>query len=62
MSDLSRIALPVEGMSCANCAARVESAVAKLDGVHEASVNFSTDTLSVLFAPDAIAPPKTQQA
>jgi len=62
MSDLSRIALQVEGMSCANCAARIESAVAKLDGVHEASVNFSTDTLSVLFAPDAVAPARLLEA
>lgn len=42
----SRIDLPIEGMTCASCAARVESSLNKLDGV-EATVNFATKRATV---------------
>ncbi|MDR1578857.1 MAG: cation transporter [Synergistaceae bacterium] len=32
----------LEGLDCANCAAKIESAVKALDGVTSASVNFLT--------------------
>lgn len=37
----------IEGMSCASCAATVEEAVAHLAGVRQASVNVTTERLSV---------------
>ncbi|MDL2261700.1 heavy metal translocating P-type ATPase [Methanimicrococcus sp. OttesenSCG-928-J09] len=37
----------LEGLGCANCAAKIEIAVGKLDGVIEASVSFATATLIV---------------
>jgi Cu+-exporting ATPase len=40
--------LPVEGMTCASCAVRVEKKLNKLDGV-AATVNFATETASVEF-------------
>ncbi|MFA7415221.1 MAG: heavy metal translocating P-type ATPase [Rhizobium sp.] len=40
-------ALPVEGMTCASCVARVEKAAAKVPGVAESSVNFANETLTV---------------
>ena len=46
--------LPIEGMTCASCAVRVEKRLNKLDGV-EATVNFATETASVDFDP-AVAP------
>lgn len=32
----------VENLDCANCAAKIEDAVSKLDGVNSATVNFMT--------------------
>jgi len=52
--------LDLTGMSCASCAARVESTLNKLDGV-TATVNFATEKASVDFdaselsAPDLVA-------
>ena len=40
---------PVLNMHCAGCANNVERTVRKLPGVIEASVNFATNTLGVIF-------------
>jgi Cu+-exporting ATPase len=37
----------VEGMTCASCSARVERALAKVDGVRSAAVNLATEKVSV---------------
>ena len=36
----------LEGLCCANCAAKIERGVADIDGVKEASVNFLTTKLT----------------
>ncbi len=56
------IQLPVEGMSCAVCAGRVEKAVRVLPGVTQAAVNFATERLTVTYLPDAIAPAEIAKA
>lgn len=43
----------VEGMSCASCVSRVETALKKVDGVKEAHVNLATERASVTFDNDA---------
>lgn len=45
-------AYKLEGLDCPNCAAKIELAVKKLDGVIAASVNFMT-TKMVIEADDA---------
>ncbi len=40
--------IAVTGMTCASCVARVEKALAKVPGVESASVNFATETASVV--------------
>src|SRR5436305_1755064 len=35
--------LPVEGMTCASCVRRVETALAKVPGVHDVAVNLATE-------------------
>ncbi|MFP4643926.1 MAG: heavy metal translocating P-type ATPase [Spirochaetales bacterium] len=45
---------PVRGMSCASCAASVESMLGSLDGVEKAQVNFATEKVSVYFDPEAV--------
>ncbi|MCF8306756.1 MAG: heavy metal translocating P-type ATPase [Ignavibacteriales bacterium] len=41
-----KITLPVEGMTCAACVARVEKTVSKIDGVKNVNVNFATEKIS----------------
>ena len=49
-----RIELPIDGMSCAACASRVERELNGLSGV-EATVNFATEQATVAFDPDRVA-------
>lgn len=37
----------IEGLECANCAAKMETAIRKLNGVNEATVNFMTQKLVI---------------
>lgn len=37
----------LEGLECANCAAKMERAINELDGVREATVNFMTQKLVI---------------
>ncbi|MBP8819960.1 MAG: cadmium-translocating P-type ATPase [Syntrophomonadaceae bacterium] len=39
--------LLLEGLDCANCAAKIENQVNKLDGINTASLNFMTKTLKI---------------
>jgi len=48
-----RIDLPVNGMSCAACARRVEQALSKTPGVRRAGVNFATAKATVEYDPKA---------
>src|SRR5690625_557213 len=45
--------LAVRGMTCANCVARVERTLRKLDGVLEVNVNLATEKATVTYLPDA---------
>ena len=50
-SSTERIDLPIEGMTCAACAARIERGLSKLTGVETAVVNFATARASVSYDP-----------
>lgn len=39
----------LDGLCCANCAAKIERGIAKLDGVESASVSFLTTKLTIEF-------------
>ena len=47
-ANLLRLSLPIEGMTCAACAGRVERALRKVPGVEEVQVNPATDRAEVL--------------
>ncbi|MBP6991803.1 MAG: copper-translocating P-type ATPase [Spirochaetes bacterium] len=47
----ARVDLVLTGMSCAACAARIEKAVGRRDGVNAAQVNLSAGTARVLYDP-----------
>ena len=51
-----RIDLPVEGMTCASCAARIEKGLRELPGVEHVHVNFGTHRATVAFDPATTAP------
>jgi Cu+-exporting ATPase len=51
----ARLELPIEGMTCASCAARIEKRLNRLEGV-TATVNFATERASVLYDPTRVAP------
>jgi Cu+-exporting ATPase len=44
---IQTLQIRVDGMTCASCVKRVETAAAKVEGVEESAVNFATETLSV---------------
>ena len=50
-----RLELPIEGMTCASCATRIEKRLNKLEGV-EATVNYATENAAVHFDPLRVAP------
>jgi P-type Cu+ transporter len=50
-----RLDLPIEGMTCASCANRIERNLNKLDGV-EATVNYATERASVRFDAERVTP------
>jgi P-type Cu+ transporter len=49
MSELKQIALPITGMTCANCVAAVERNIKKVNGVNSANVNLTTERATVEF-------------
>lgn len=48
-TKIQTISLPVEGMTCASCVARVEKVLNKVEGVTKASVNLASEKASFQF-------------
>jgi len=53
--SVERLELPIEGMTCAACAVRIEKKLNKLEGV-EAAVNYATERATVEYDAEAVAP------
>jgi P-type Cu+ transporter len=49
---VTRINIPIGGMTCASCASRVEKSIRKVSGVVDVSVNLATETANVITAGD----------
>ena len=47
------VRLPIQGMDCASCAAKIERALAAVPGVDRAAVNFAAEEATVTLAPGA---------
>jgi Cu+-exporting ATPase len=54
-ATLEQLELPIQGMTCASCASRIERKLNKLDGVR-ATVNYATEKARVEFDADAVTP------
>ena len=55
MSALAQLELPIQGMTCASCASRIERRLNKLAGV-TATVNYATEKARVEYDPAAVDP------
>ncbi|MBM4340155.1 MAG: copper-translocating P-type ATPase [Deltaproteobacteria bacterium] len=49
---LDRVDLPITGMSCASCAARIEKGLGSVEGVSQATVNLAAEKATVVFHSD----------
>ena len=49
--ELQRVDVPVDGMTCASCAGRIEKGLAGLAGVAEAHANYGTKRATVVYDP-----------
>jgi len=49
VQNIQRISLPIQGMTCASCQARVQRALTKRDGVREAVVNLMMNNATITF-------------
>jgi Cu+-exporting ATPase len=49
--------LPIEGMTCGACAARIERGLSRIDGVASASVNLAAERATVVYDPAVTGPP-----
>ena len=58
----ARVDVPVMGMTCASCVARVERKIKATPGVVDASVNLATGRASVAYDGEAVGVPRIQEA
>jgi Cu+-exporting ATPase len=58
----TRIELPVRGMSCASCVARIERGLAAVSGVNEARVNLAAERATLTIDPDRVGVAEIAQA
>lgn len=61
-SPITTLTFPVTGMTCAACAASVESMVKAQKGVEKAEVNYATQSVKVAYHPDVIQPSSLQRS
>ena len=61
MADVRRLDLPISGMTCAACAARIEKVLKRLPGV-EASVNLAAERARVELGSAETTPPQVVAA
>ncbi len=52
----THIEMPIAGMTCASCAARIERGLSKLPGVESAQVNYAVERASVTYDSSATGP------
>jgi Cu+-exporting ATPase len=60
--NLKTVIIPIEGMSCSACAARVKKALTSIDGVADVEVNLADRNARVRFAPSKLSPDRLVSA
>ena len=61
-ADHAMITIPIEGMSCASCVAKIERGLAAVQGVKAASVNLATEKATVEYRPTVTSPVHIEEA
>ncbi|HDR6284900.1 TPA: copper-translocating P-type ATPase [Bacillus cereus] len=56
MNEKKEANLQISGMTCAACANRIEKGLKKVEGVHEANVNFALEKTKIMYDPTKINP------
>ncbi|MDG1569728.1 heavy metal translocating P-type ATPase [Bacillus cereus] len=56
MNEKKEANLQISGMTCAACANRVEKGLKKVEGVHEANVNFALEKTKIMYDPTKTNP------
>jgi Cu+-exporting ATPase len=52
--SLKKVELPITGMSCASCVAKIEKGLSKMSGIMDAKVNFATEKAAITFDPSRV--------
>ncbi|HEY3196893.1 MAG TPA: heavy metal translocating P-type ATPase [Nitrospirales bacterium] len=60
--EIETLTIPIEGMSCASCVAKIERGLAAVPGVKSASVNLATEKATVHYRPGVADPVTIEQA
>jgi len=55
VEERRKVTLPITGMTCASCVARVEKALKSVPGVEQANVNLATEKATLEFDPHRVA-------
>lgn len=53
--DYKKTSMQLTGMTCAACANRIEKGLSRMEGVQEASVNFTLEKASVVYDPNVVS-------
>jgi Cu+-exporting ATPase len=51
---LKKVELPITGISCASCVAKIEKGLSKMSGITDAKVNFATEKATITFDPSRV--------
>ena len=60
--ELETLTIPIEGMSCASCVAKLEDGLVAVPGVQSAAVNLATEKATVSYRPVVTNPAEIQEA
>ncbi|GAB6441924.1 MULTISPECIES: heavy metal translocating P-type ATPase [unclassified Bacillus (in: firmicutes)] len=56
MNEQKEVNLQISGMTCAACANRIEKGLKKVEGVHDANVNFALEKTKIMYDPQKTNP------
>ncbi len=60
--ETRKLTLPISGMSCASCVAKIEKGLSSLEGVIDAGVNLATEKATVEYNPSEVGPKDFKEA
>ena len=62
INDEKKITIPIEGMSCMACVARVKKTLSAIDGVKEVDVSLQHKNATVKYDPKKVTPEQLKKA